>query len=171
VDEDTLASILADCRDVSSETFQSPMYAEMRVYNAARADDYRYGNRMLRLGVYMHDPALYREVMGMEEEEFYGALADAVLMADPEGILVAKRVHYSFSEGDPHVMRVNDREQVIEILRGLSMLSPESNDYYGLCDLTVYDDGYGVIFPNSGVTHVTWFIDGKVPAFVKSALG
>lgn len=171
VGEDTLASILADCRDVSSETFQSPMYAEMRVYNAVRADDYRYGNRMLRLGVYMHDPALYREVMGMEEEEFYGALADAVLMADPEGILVAKRVHYSFSEGDPHVMRVNDREQVIEILRGLSMFSPESNDYYGLCDLTVYDDGYGVIFPNSGVTYVTWFIDGKVPAFVKSALG
>lgn len=171
VGEGTLAAILADCREVSAETFQHPMYASMLLYNTTRADDYRSTNRMLRMGIYMSDPSLYREAMGMEEDAFYEALADAVLMADPEGILVAKRVHYSFSEGDPHVMRVNDREQVIEILRGLSVLDPSDNDLYGLCDLTVYDEGYGVIFPNSEITDVTWFIDGKVPAFVKEALG
>lgn len=169
--EEIEQAVLADLDRVDFDFFQSPVYAMVTVPNFTRvmssATPY---NNLFYLYLHMSAPSLYREVMGVEEDAFYEAMADTILSTEYGGLYVAKRVKYSFSLQDDHVMKITDRAQIIEVLRGMSILA------YGegtrpISAFTVYDDGYGIVFPNGGSSDVTYFIDGKVPAFVKSTLG
>ena len=175
VGEGTAEAVFADFDRVDFEFFQSPVYGVATIPNLARDEDRRMGDgtpreSIFRLYLHMSAPSLYREAMEMEENAFYEAMADSILATEYGGLYVAKGVKYSVSLDDEHVMKITDRAQIIEVLRGMSVLDYNAN-YYTCPHFTVFDENYGVIFPNGGGDSVIYFIDGKVPAFVKSTLG
>ena len=174
VTDETDEIVFGDFDDVGFELFQSPVYAmvtdsEIDRVEATLLGDSPYHNTF-HLYLHMSTPSYYREVMGMDEDAFYEAMADTILSTEYGGLYVAKRVHYSFSLDDDHVMKITDRAQLIEVLRGMSILAYDQGSR-PISVFTVYDEGYGIVFPNGGSSEVTYFIDGKVPAFVRETLG
>ena len=170
----TLDGILADCADVDYDFFQSPAYASLDSDMFERSEEPRMSdgipsNSMFYLPLPIEASSLYREALGMSEEEFYGAMADEIL-ATKGRLYVAKRVQYAFTLQDACVMEVTDRGRIIEILRGLTTL-----DFDGytseISNFTVVDERYGVVFPDGLSDSVVYMIKGKVPGFVMDALG
>ena len=177
ITKDTSASILAEVdEDIGFEFFQSPIYAAMEIGTVPRAEDARmndgrYAENHFELFVHASMPSLYREILSVDEEGFYNMLADTIL-AEHGGVYVAKHLSYTFTLEDDHVMYVTDRAEIAQILRGLAILDTgNAGNYYMRSPFTVYEPDYGVIFPNSNTRSVTYFIRGKVPAFVSERLG
>ncbi|MBQ7322675.1 MAG: hypothetical protein IJW99_11305 [Clostridia bacterium] len=169
--EETAEAVLADFEDVDFDFFQSPVYGLMTVPGLSRVSHDRGMPRedIFFLYLPMSAPALYREVLGLDEAAFYEAMADRVL-AERGGLYVAKRVRYAFSLEDAQVIKVTDRGQIVEVLRGMSALD-FGDGYQTEPHFTVYDEDYGIVFPDGRSDRVIRFIKGKVPAFVQATLG
>ena len=167
--EDVLALMAAEQpQDIGFEFFQSPIYAGLELGSFPRVQDDRLsytssGYIWCQYYVGMNEPAIYREVLGMSETEFYGALADTVLR-NYGGLYVARRVNGMFSLGSGNVVHITDRGQIIEILQGMCRLDTKLNAE--LSPFTVLDEDYGVIFSVANSSDVICFIKGKTPAFV-----
>jgi hypothetical protein len=155
-------------RDIGFEFFQSPIYAGLELDSFPRVHDEELTNELpgyfwFRYFVGMNEPAIYREVLGMSETEFYGALADTII-SQYGGIYLARRVSGVFSLGSDNVVRITDRGQIIEILQGMSCLDAEFSSE--ISPFTVLDENYGVFFSVTNSSNVIYFINGKTPAFV-----
>ena len=167
--EDALSIMVAEQpRDIGFEFFQSPIYAGLELDSFPRVHDEELTNELpgyfwFRYFVGMNEPAIYREVLGMSETEFYGALADTII-SQYGGIYLARRVSGVFSLGSDNVVRITDRGQIIEILQGMSCLDAEFSSE--ISPFTVLDENYGVFFSVTSSSNVIYFINGRTPAFV-----
>lgn len=173
-----IGQVIADQgEDIGFDFFQSPVYAYAETAGVAREYDPHLNsdlnpnfprNVWYAHHIFLNMPSLYREVTGLSEAELLGAMADQVLKVHG-GVYVVKNMKSKMTPDDEGVMLVTDREQIVEILRGLSLL--DTSYASNLSPFTVLDEGYGVSFPNSSSGRVIYFIKGKVPAFITAALG
>lgn len=174
IKSDILDAIIGEqSEDIGFDFFQSPVYANIecesvkREYAPRLSSDNAPRNTWYQYRVGMNTPVLYREVLGLSEDEFYDRMADFVLEMHG-GVYIARRVEGEFTLMSDNVAPVTDHAQIVEILRGLSQLHTTSGSH--LSPFTVLDESYGVIFPNGSRTPV-YFIKGKIPAFVTATLG
>ena len=175
IHSDMLDTLIAQQdENICFDSFQSPVYALVeadrisQIYEPTMAPRHMRYQSWYRHGISMNTPALYQKVLGLDETAFYEKMADFVLQIHG-GLYVAKRTSEYFFLGDANVMQVTDHAQIVEILRGLYQLHPSSGIY--LSPFTVLDESYGIVFPKSTSHRVSYFIKGKVPAFVTSTLG
>ena len=166
--EDVLAKMVAEQpEDIGFEFFQSPIYAYFDVGSGYRIRDDRLSYSKsnyywYQYSVGMNEAAIYRDVLGMNEAEFYDMLVDVVL-DQYGGLYVARRVNGTFSLGSGNVVRITDRDQILEILRGMSQLDASFTSR--LSPFTVLDNDYGVFFFTQHIEVIS-FIKGRTPAFV-----
>lgn len=165
ITSETVRTLIAEVpEDIGFDFFQSPTYAQV---NSAGINTPYY---WFSFSVTANMPALYRDALGLaDEDQFYAALADSILTTYG-GVYVAKHESYAVTLTDDTVIHVSDRGQLIELLRGMGTLE----DTYGgsrYNSLTVLDSRYGIIIPGISGNRVRYMIRGRVPAFVESALG
>ena len=168
VSEDACAQMIAEQpEDIGFDFFQSPVYSYLEIGSGYRIRDDRLTPNLSNYywGQYfvgMNEPAIYRDVFGMSEMEFYEALADMVI-DQYGGLYIVRSVNGTFSLGSGNVVRITDRDQILEILRGMSQLDASFTSR--LSPFTVFDNDYGVFFSTQHIEVIS-FIKGKTPAFV-----
>lgn len=160
--------------DIGFEFFQQPTYAvadvsylNREIWDRLDEDINRvYG---MELPVTMEMPSLIEDLIEMDVETFYGAMADNIWTRYRGMYVVRSTGNSLLTIEEDNSLYVTDREQIIEVLRGMAMLDTDGK--YTLSPFTVPDGTYWVVIQLSGATSAIPLIKGKVPAFVTEALG
>jgi len=160
--------------DIGFDFFQQPVYAVADISRLNRVVWERLDkdlNRVyhLALPITMEMPSLIEDLIGMDAETFYGAMADNIWDRYRGMYVVRAEGSTALSTDGDNALYVTDRAQIIEVLRGMIILDADGE--HSLSPFTVPDGTYWVVIQQSGATSAIPLIKGKVPAFVIDALG